>query len=222
MLGHGDHRGQVGTVTGKGGHRAEAERPGPDDNRGRLPVDMHPDPQDYRGRVTQSVYRVYERLLRAANAVDFGDLLLLLVVLFRTHPDVLERYQRRFRYVLVDEFQDTNPVQYQMLRLLAPAGSNLAVVGDDDQSIYRWRGASVHNILGFQEDYGDTKLVKLEQNYRSDQAILEAAYAVISKNEERVEKKLWSQRPRGELLNLIVARRGSTHTQRDRSASSCA
>ncbi len=175
-------------------------------NLGRLPVDMHPGPEDYRGRITKSVYRVYERLLRAANAVDFGDLLLLLLALFREHPDVLERYRRRFRYVLVDEFQDTNPVQYQMLRLLAPPGSNLAVVGDDDQSIYRWRGASVHNILGFQEDYRDTKLVKLEQNYRSDQAILEAAYGVIAKNRNRVAKKLWSERPRGESLGLIVAR----------------
>ena len=175
-------------------------------NLGRLPVDMHPDPADYRGRITKSVYRVYERLLRAANAVDFGDLLLLLLALFREHPDVLERYRRRYRYVLVDEFQDTNPVQYQMLRLLAPPGSNLAVVGDDDQSIYRWRGASVGNILGFQEDYRDTKLVKLEQNYRSDQAILQAAYGVISKNRKRVAKKLWSERPRGESLNLIVAR----------------
>jgi len=175
-------------------------------NLGRLPVDMHPAAEDYRGRITQSAYRIYERLLRAANAVDFGDLLLLLVVLVRTQADVLESYGRRFRYVLVDEFQDTNPVQYQMLRLLAPSGSNLAVVGDDDQSIYRWRGASVGNILGFREDYRDAKLVKLEQNYRSDQAILEAAYGVISKNRKRVEKKLWSERPRGELLNLIVAR----------------
>jgi DNA helicase-2/ATP-dependent DNA helicase PcrA len=175
-------------------------------NLGRLPSEMKPDAQDYRGRITQSVYRIYERLLRAANAVDFGDLLLLLLVLFRKHPDVLEHYRGRYRHVLVDEFQDTNPVQYEMLRLLAPPGSNLAVVGDDDQSIYRWRGASVRNILNFQEDYGDTKLIKLEQNYRSDQAILEAAYGVISKNPKRVAKKLWSERPRGESLKLIVAR----------------
>ncbi len=175
-------------------------------NLGNLPRDMKPDPQDYRGRITHSVYRIYERLLLAANAVDFGDLLLLLLVLFRKHPDVLERYRSRYRHVLVDEFQDTNPVQYEMLRLLAPPGSNLAVVGDDDQSIYRWRGASIRNILNFQEDYGNTKLVKLEQNYRSDQTILEAAYAVISKNPKRVEKKLWSERPRGESLKLIVAR----------------
>ncbi len=175
-------------------------------NLGRLPVDMHPGPEDYRGRITQTVYRQYERLLRAANAVDFGDLLLLLLALFRENPDVLERYRRRFRYVLVDEFQDTNPVQYEMLRLLAPPGSNLAVVGDDDQSIYSWRGASVRNILGFQEDYGNTKVVRLEQNYRSDQVILEAAYGVISKNRKRVAKRLWSERPRGESLHLIATR----------------
>lgn len=175
-------------------------------NLGNLPRDMKVGPQDYRGRITQPVYRIYERMLLAANAVDFGDLLLLLLVLFRKHPDVLARYRDRYRHVLVDEFQDTNPVQYEMLRLLAPPGSNLAVVGDDDQSIYRWRGASVHNILNFQEDYANTKLVKLEQNYRSDQTILEAAYAVISKNPKRVAKKLWSERPRGESLKLIVAR----------------
>src|SRR5229473_2326602 len=175
-------------------------------NLGNLPRDMKPDAQDYRGRITHSVYRIYERLLLAANAVDFGDLLLLLLVLFRKHPDVLERYRSRYRHVLVDEFQDTNPVQYEMLRLLAPPGSNLAVVGDDDQSIYRWRGASIRNILNFQEDYANTRLVKLEQNYRSDQTILEAAYAVISKNPKRVAKKLWSERPRGESLKLLVAR----------------
>ena len=175
-------------------------------NLGHLPRDMKVGPQDYRGRITQPVYRIYERMLLAANAVDFGDLLLLLLVLFRKHPDVLARYRDRYRHVLVDEFQDTNPVQYEMLRLLAPPGSNLAVVGDDDQSIYRWRGASVHNILNFQDDYANTKLVKLEQNYRSDQTILEAAYAVISRNPNRVAKKLWSERPRGESLKLIVAR----------------
>jgi DNA helicase-2/ATP-dependent DNA helicase PcrA len=175
-------------------------------NLGKLPNDMAPAPEDYRGRITQSVYRLYERLLRAANAVDFGDLLLLLLVLFRKHPDVLERYRRRYRNVLVDEFQDTNPVQYQMLKLLAPPEGNLVVVGDDDQSIYSWRGASVRNILRFQEDYPRAKLVKLEQNYRSDQSILEAAYGVIAKNRQRMPKKLWSERPHGEPLSLIAAR----------------
>ncbi len=175
-------------------------------NLGRLPKDMNPGPEDYRGRVTQAVYRVYERLLRAANAADFGDLLLLLVVLLRKNSDVLERYRQRFRHVLVDEFQDTNPVQYELLKLLAPPGSNLAVVGDDDQSIYRWRGASVRNILDFPDDYASTKVVKLEQNYRSDQAILEAAHAVIAKNSRRMAKKLWSERPRGESLGLLITR----------------
>ncbi len=175
-------------------------------NLGRLPSEMEPGPEDYRGRATQAVYLSYERLLRAANAVDFGDLLLLLVVLLRRNREVLERYRRRFRHVLVDEFQDTNPVQYELLKLLAPPGSNLAVVGDDDQSIYRWRGASVRNILDFPRDYPHTTVVKLEQNYRSDQAILEAAHAVISKNLRRMDKKLWSQRPRGESLGLVISR----------------
>ena len=175
-------------------------------NLGHLPSEMNPGPEDYRGRVTQDVYLVYERLLRAANAVDFGDLLLLLVVLLRRDREVLERYRKRFRHVLVDEFQDTNPVQYELLKLLAPPGSNLSVVGDDDQSIYRWRGASVRNIIDFPDDYPHTKVVKLEQNYRSDQAILEAAHAVISKNLRRMDKKLWSERPRGESLGLLINR----------------
>jgi DNA helicase-2/ATP-dependent DNA helicase PcrA len=175
-------------------------------NLARLPAEVEPAPEDYRGRLAQSVYSRYERLLRAANAVDFGDLLLLLLVLFRGHPEVLGHYRRRFRHVLVDEFQDTNPVQYQMLRLLSPPGSNLAVVGDDDQSIYRWRGATVQNILGFEGDYPGTRVVKLEQNYRSDQAVLEAAHAVISRNRSRMSKKLWSERPRGESLGLLLAR----------------
>ncbi|HZH02214.1 MAG TPA: UvrD-helicase domain-containing protein, partial [Myxococcaceae bacterium] len=144
-------------------------------NAARLPEQMRVDPQDYRGRMAQSVYRAYQRLLRAANAVDFGDLILLLVELFRTNELVRTYYRHRFEHVLVDEFQDTNPVQYEFLRLLCPPEANLVVVGDDDQSIYRWRGADVDNILGFPKDYPTAKVVKLEQNYRSDQNILDAA-----------------------------------------------
>jgi DNA helicase-2/ATP-dependent DNA helicase PcrA len=175
-------------------------------NLGRLPSEFQPAADDYRGRAAHLVYTRYERLLRAANAVDFGDLLLLLLTLFRGHSEVLAHYRRRFRHLLVDEFQDTNPVQYQMLQLLSPPGSNLAVVGDDDQSIYRWRGATVQNILGFQADYPGARVVKLEQNYRSDQIVLEAAHAVISRNRSRMPKKLWSQRARGESLGLLLAR----------------
>ncbi|ADO70093.1 ATP-dependent DNA helicase PcrA [Stigmatella aurantiaca DW4/3-1] len=183
-------------------HRIDQEK-----NAARLPDAMQVDADDLRGMVVKRTYQTYQRLLRAANAVDFGDLLLLLVSLFRDHPEVLEKYRRRFSHVLVDEFQDTNPVQYELLRLLAPPpGANLVVVGDDDQSIYRWRGASVDNILGFPNTYPGAKVVKLEQNYRSDQAILEAAHAVISKNRRRMAKKLWSERQRGEHLQLLILR----------------
>jgi DNA helicase-2/ATP-dependent DNA helicase PcrA len=184
-------------------HRIDQEK-----NAARLPDDMSVDVDDVRGMVVQKTYRAYQRLLRAANAVDFGDLLLLLVALFRKRPDVLEQYRRRFQHVLVDEFQDTNPVQYELLRLLAPPErrANLVVVGDDDQSIYRWRGASVDNILGFPDHYPGARVVKLEQNYRSDQNILEAAHAVIARNTRRMPKKLWSDRPKGEYLQLLLNR----------------
>lgn len=173
-------------------------------NNGRLPSQAQAPAGEYRKQVAQKIYRIYQRLLSAANAVDFGDLLLHLVSLFRRDSEVRSYYQRRFSHVLVDEFQDTNPVQYEFLRFFAPPGSNLAVVGDDDQSIYRWRGASVQNILGFPEDYPGTRVIKLEQNYRSDQNILDAAHSVISKNEHRMGKRLWSQRPRGEDLALLI------------------
>ncbi|HYO74051.1 MAG TPA: UvrD-helicase domain-containing protein, partial [Archangium sp.] len=185
-------------------HRIDQEK-----NAGRLPEDMGAvDLEDLRGRVVQKTYPVYQRLLRAANAVDFGDLLLLLVALFRKRPDVAEQYRRRFQHILVDEFQDTNPVQAELLRLLAPPERrpNLVVVGDDDQSIYRWRGASVDNIIGFPEAYAGARVVKLEQNYRSDQNILDAAHAVIARNTRRMTKKLWSDRPKGENLVLMMNR----------------
>jgi len=182
-------------------HRIDQQK-----NQARLPLEMEVPQGDYKAATVQRVYARYQELLRASNALDFGDLLLLLVELFRTNAEVLEKYRRRFRHVMVDEFQDTNPVQYQLLQLLAPPGSNLVVVGDDDQSIYRWRGAEVDNILGFPRDYPGTMTVKLEQNYRSDQNILEAANAVIRQNPRRMEKRLWSQRPRGEPLQLLVSR----------------
>ncbi|MFY2556718.1 ATP-dependent helicase [Corallococcus terminator] len=176
-------------------------------NAARLPEDMEVAPGDERGQLVHKVYRAYQDRLRAANAVDFGDLLLLLVTLFRKRPEVLENYRRRFHHVLVDEFQDTNPVQYALLQQLAPPPSaNLVVVGDDDQSIYRWRGADVDNILNFPREYPGAKVVKLEQNYRSDRNILDAAYEVIRKNTRRMEKKLWSDRPAGQTLQLMLNR----------------
>ncbi len=180
--------------------RIDAEK-----NAGRQPDQMQVTP-DPRSILAQKVYRSYQKLLRNADAVDFGDLLLLLVDLLKRDGELRFKYQRRFAHVMVDEFQDTNPVQYQLLKLLSPPGSNLAVVGDDDQSIYRWRGADVDNILGFPKDYGNTKVVKLEQNYRSDQNILEAAHAVIAKNRRRMDKKLWSERPKGEHLQVLIHR----------------
>ncbi len=170
------------------------------------PEDLPVGPADFVGQGVRKAYFAYERLLRQADAVDFGDLLLKVVQLFRKDPETLARYRRRFQYVLVDEFQDTNPVQYELLRLLTPSDRpNLCVVGDDDQSIYRWRGADVTNILSFEKDFPGTATVKLERNYRSDAGILEAAYAVISKNLRRKEKRLWTDRPRGLPLGLILA-----------------
>jgi DNA helicase II / ATP-dependent DNA helicase PcrA len=188
-------------------------------NAGRLPDQMKVGP-DPKSQLLQRGYRSYQKMLHAANAVDFGDLLLLLVQLLGHNEEVRLKYQRRFTHVLVDEFQDTNPVQYQLLKLLAPPSTkpNLVVVGDDDQSIYRWRGAEVDNILNFPSEYPGAVAVKLEQNYRSDQAILEAAHAVISMNRRRMAKKLWSDRARGEDLGLVIARdeRGEAQTVAER------
>ncbi|HZA14987.1 MAG TPA: 3'-5' exonuclease, partial [Myxococcaceae bacterium] len=172
-----------------------------------LPEQVKVGDEDYRSRIALRIYTAYQRALRTSNAVDFGDLLLLLVDLLDRNPEVRRKYQSRFEHVLVDEFQDTNPVQYRLLKLVSPAPKgNLCVVGDDDQSIYRWRGADVHNILGFPEEYGGARVIKLEQNYRSDQTILDAAHAVISRNRRRMQKKLWSDRPRGEHLTLLISR----------------
>ncbi|HXX32382.1 MAG TPA: UvrD-helicase domain-containing protein [Myxococcaceae bacterium] len=183
-------------------HRIDMEK-----NAGRLPEVDRVDPNDYRGLAVQRAYRAYQRLLRAANAVDFGDLLLLLVQLLRQDEAVRAHYAGRFQHVLVDEFQDTNAVQMALLQQLAPPpAANLVVVGDDDQSIYRWRGADVGNILRFPEEYTGAAIVKLEQNYRSDQIILDAANAVIAKNEHRMPKRLWTERQRGDPLGLLVSR----------------
>jgi DNA helicase-2/ATP-dependent DNA helicase PcrA len=148
------------------------------------------------------VYALYQEKLRRANALDFGDLLLWTVLLFRDHPDVLARYQERFQHVLVDEYQDTNRVQYQLTNMLAARHRNLCVVGDDDQSIYRWRGAEIGNILDFERDYPDAVVIRLEQNYRSTGIILEAAGAVVAQNVRRKGKTLWTANPRGEPITV--------------------
>ena len=138
------------------------------------------------------LYAQYQTRLRELNAVDFGDLLLHMVTIFQTHPDVLEQYQRWFRYILVDEYQDTNVAQYLWLRLLAGGHKNICCVGDDDQSIYGWRGAEVGNILRFEKDFPGAYVVRLEQNYRSTPHILAAASNVIRGNESRLGKELWT------------------------------
>jgi len=145
----------------------------------------------------------YDAFLQQNNALDFDDLLMRTVWLFDRHPEVLEKYQKRFKYVMVDEYQDTNRAQYLLVRHLAGKHRNLAVVGDDDQSIYKFRGADVRNILSFEHDYPDAKIIKLEQNYRSTQMILDAAYHVIKANPNRAEKRLWTDRPGGP--KIVVA-----------------
>jgi len=159
------------------------------------------------------VYELYQQQLTRANAVDFGDLMVLWVKLLRDNEEIRQKYQRKFRHVLVDEFQDTNAVQWSLLKLLVPPEGNLVVVGDDDQSIYRWRGADVRNLLGFQEAYPTAKLIKLEQNYRSFQNILDAAHAVISKNRQRMGKRLWTESDKGAPLGVIVAHNERTEAQ---------
>lgn len=148
------------------------------------------------------VYREYEAQLKANNALDFDDLLVKTVQLLETQPDVLEYYQERFRYIMVDEYQDTNTVQFRLVRLLAGKYRNLCVVGDDDQSIYKFRGANIGNILGFERVFPQAKVVRLEQNYRSTQNILDAANEVISNNTERKEKRLWTENPEGEKIHF--------------------
>ena len=148
-------------------------------------------------------YAAYQERLKALNAVDFGDLLLHVVKIFQTQPDVLQQYQQWFKYILVDEYQDTNVAQYLWLRLLAGGHKNICCVGDDDQSIYGWRGAEVGNILKFEKDFAGAKTVRLEQNYRSTPHILAAASAVISGNTGRLGKELWTDLDEGEKLRLI-------------------
>ena len=161
--------------------------------------------QSYRDEITKRVYERYQAFLRQSNAVDFDDLLLETVRLLVENPQVRERYARRFEHVLVDEFQDTNLVQYELLKLLASAHGNIFVVGDEDQSIYRWRGADYRNVLRFEEDYPACQKILLEQNYRSTQTVLDSARAVIDRNKYRTPKHLFSDRGRGERMVLYEA-----------------
>ena len=161
--------------------------------------------EDFRLKLVARAYRAYQRRLEDADAMDFDDLLVNTVRLFQKCPDVLEYYQNRFRYIMVDEYQDTNHAQYEFVNLLAQKSGNLCVVGDDDQSIYKFRGATIENIMNFEEDFPGAKVVRLEQNYRSTQNILDAANAVIANNTERKGKTLWTAAGPGKKLVLHTA-----------------
>jgi len=161
--------------------------------------------QDFFEERVAQVYNWYAEALKKNNSVDFGDLLLLPVKLFETHSDILKLYQGRLNHILVDEYQDTNHAQYLLLKLLSQAHQNLCVVGDDDQSIYRWRGANIRNILDFEVDFPQAKVVKLEQNYRSTKTILRGAHHVVKKIEERREKELWTENEEGEAITYYTA-----------------
>ncbi len=173
-------------------------------NLGLWPDEVRLDEADAEERAVLDLYRRYQRALGRAGAADFGDLLVRPLKLLEGDPALRDRWVGRFRYLLVDEFQDTNPAQYRLVRRLAGGPANVCVVGDDDQAIYRWRGADVANILEFDRDFPGTRLVKLEQNYRSTQNVLDAAHAVISKARRRRDKRLWTERERGEPLRLLV------------------
>jgi DNA helicase-2/ATP-dependent DNA helicase PcrA len=174
-------------------------------NAGVLPQEALASAQDFELRRAATLYESYQRLLAEAGALDFNDLLLCTVQLFERFPQVLSWYQRRFQYVMVDEYQDTNHVQYQLIRQLAGEHGNLCVVGDPDQSIYAWRGADVRNILDFERDYPDAKIVKLERNYRSTRPILEGASGVVAHNRARRDKGLFTEREGGQPIRLFEA-----------------
>ena len=157
---------------------------------------------NFRNQRIADIYEHYQKRLKENNALDFDDLLVKMVDLFQTNPDVLEHYQDRFQYIMVDEYQDTNTVQFLLVSLLAKKYRNLCVVGDDDQSIYKVRGANIYNILNFEKVFPDAQVIRLEQNYRSTQNILNAANGVIANNKGRKEKKLWTENQKGELVHF--------------------
>ena len=156
-------------------------------------------------KVVLKVYEMYQNTLKQNNSIVFDDLLILPIKLFRTFPDVLDKYQERFQYILIDEYQDTNEAQYILTKLISSKYRNICVVGDVDQSIYGFRGANYRNILNFEKDYKDALIIKLEQNYRSTNNILEAANSVIKNNKERKSKNLWSDKGKGDKLTYFRA-----------------
>lgn len=161
--------------------------------------------RDYRQQTISKLYEAYQKRMAAADAMDFDDMINYTVKLFKENADVLEHYSTKFKYIMVDEYQDTNRAQYELVRLLASYHGNLCVVGDDDQSIYRFRGATIENILNFEDDYDSARVIRLEQNYRSVGNILDAANAVIAHNRGRKGKTLWTDKGEGNLINIYTA-----------------
>jgi len=182
-------------------------------NKGLLPKDIKLEKNNLIIKSILKVYEIYQKKTKDLNAFDFGDLILFCVKLFEEHKDIKEIYQNNFRYILVDEFQDTNFIQNKWLNLLVNKNQNICCVGDDDQSIYSWRGAEIKNFLTFDQIYKNCKVFKLEQNYRSTKNILETASNLISNNSNRVGKKLWSSSNQGDLVNLNCYRTGKEEAQ---------
>ncbi|MDV3257311.1 MAG: UvrD-helicase domain-containing protein [Sphingomonas sp.] len=184
-------------------------------NRGLTPDRLGPaDAEEFANGRGKELYGAYQQRLRALNACDFGDLLLHMLTIFRSHADVLQTYRDRFRYILVDEYQDTNASQYDWLKLLAEPRRNLCCVGDDDQSIYSWRGAEVANILRFEQDFPGAKVIRLEQNYRSTPHILAAATGLIAHNSGRLGKTLWTEADEGKPVRVISVWDGPEEARR--------
>lgn len=169
------------------------------------PNDYYKRGRSYFDEIAARVYESYQQKLKDSNALDFDDLLMKTVLLFRQHPEILEKYQNRYTHILVDEFQDTNMVQYELIKQLAAKTRNVCVVGDPDQSIYSWRFADIRNILSFEKDFHETKTILLEQNYRSTQTILETATKIISANRQRKPKNLWTENVPGEPVTIVEA-----------------
>ena len=182
-------------------------------NKGFLPEDVRIEKSSTIIKSILKVYKIYQTKTKDLNAFDFGDLILFSVKLFEEHKDIREIYQNNFKYILVDEFQDTNFIQNKWLNLLVNKNQNICCVGDDDQSIYSWRGAEIKNFLTFDKIYKNCKVFKLEQNYRSTKNILQTASNLISNNSNRVGKNLWSSANQGELVKLNCYRSGKEEAQ---------
>jgi len=177
-------------------------------NKGLLPKDVITKKRTPLEKAILNVYKIYQERLKILNSCDFGDLILLCVTMFEDNPDILELYLNNFKYILVDEYQDSNYIQSKWLNLLAKKNNNICCVGDDDQSIYSWRGAEIKNFLNFSKTYKNTKIIKLEQNYRSTQNILSAASGLIAKNNDRLGKNLWTDSKDGEPVKLACYKNG--------------